>query len=160
MYDEDGNYQYVDENGDLTDTPVIDEEGDYFVIYDPEINANLEELFSKYQYKDITDIKLGEPPAEGEEDTRKSQLKELNDRWEDLKIESGSMSSIYIICGVIALLIVGYVVYIQIVKRKRRKLYWNDALASKPKKKAESDPDFSDTTLVAIEKAKKRDKNS
>lgn len=160
IYDEDGNYQYVDENGDLTDIPVIDEEGDYFVIYDPEINANLEELFSKYQYKDITDIKLGEPPAEGEEDTRKSQLKELNDRWEDLKIESGSMSSIYIICGVIALLIVGYIVYIQIVKRKRRKLYWNDAPASKPKKKAESDPDFSDTTLVAIEKAKKRDKNS
>jgi FtsZ-interacting cell division protein ZipA len=70
------------------------------------------------------------------------------------------MSSIYIICGVIALLIVGYIVYIQIVKRKRRKLYWNDAPTSKPKKKAESDPDFSDTTLVAIEKAKKRDKNS
>ena len=158
IYDEDGNYQYVDENGDLTDIPVIDEEGDYFVIYDPEIDANLEELFAKYQYKDITDIKLGEPPVEGEEDTRKSQLKELNDRWEDLKIESGSMSSIYIICGVIALLIVGYVVYIQIVKRKRRKLYWNDAPSSKPKKKAESDPDFSDTTLVAIEKAKKRDK--
>ena len=163
IYDDEGNYQYVDEDGNLTDVPVIDEDGDYFVIYDEAIIDNIGELFAKYQYKDLTNIKLGEKTPEmieSGQDTRKTQLKELNDRWEELKIESGSMVSIYIICGVIAAVIVGYIIYVQVVKRKRRKLYWNDAPASKPKKKAESDPDFSDTTLVAIEKAKKRDKNS
>ena len=157
--DDDGNYQYTLEDGKtIVDTPVINPNGDYFVIYDEEIESSMTELFAKYQYKDLTNIKLGEAPDAGKDDTRKSQLKELNDRWEELKIESGSMAGIYIVCGAIAALIVGYIVYIQIVKRKRRKLYWNDAPSSKPKKKAESDPDLSDTTIIAIEKAKKRDK--
>ena len=150
VYDDDGNYIYVDADGKVVETPVEDPDGDYFVIYDKGISANMDELFKAYQYKDLTKILLG--------NTGKSQLNELNSRWEELKIESGSMLEIYIICGVIAALIVGYIVYLQIVKRKRRKLYWNDAVASKPKKKEEKDPDFSDTTLVAIEKAKMRDK--
>ncbi len=168
IFDDDGNYQYTKEDGktliDITkEPPVIDPEGDYFIIYDEDITAKevMIELFGKYQYKDLTNIKLGELTPEMKEsgvDTRKTQLSELNDRWEELKIESGSMISIYIICGVIAALIVGYIVYLQIVKRKRRKLYWNDAPTSKPKKKEEQDPDFSATAQIAIEKAKKRDK--
>ena len=150
ILDDDDNYQYTDEDGNLVDTPQVDYGGDYFVIYDEEINKNLDELFSKYQYKDLTNIPL--------KNTDRSQLTELNNRWEELKIESGSMLTIYIICGIIALFIVGVVIYLQIIKRKRRKLYWNDTPTPKRKKKEEGNADFSDTTIVAIEKAKKRDK--
>ncbi len=161
IYNEDGSYKYTLEDGktivDKKDR-VIDYDGDYFVIYDEDVNANLTALFSKYQYKDLTNIKLGEPPQTGNEDTRKTQLDELNDRWEELKIESGSMASIYIICGVIAALIVGYIIYQQVIKKKRRKLYWAQTPTPKSRLKEDDNVDLSATQLIAVERAKKNKK--
>ncbi len=149
--DMDGNYvPKIDENGNM----IINPEGDYFVIYYSEFMDNLADMFDKYQYKDLTKIIL--KTGEGE----KSQLTILNEKWEDLKIESASMVGIYIVCGVIALAIIGFIVYAQVIKRKRRKLYWGEVPTPKARKKDEKDPDFSDTTLVAIEKAKKRENNT
>ena len=107
VLDEDGNYVLVlDEEGN----PIIDPDGDYFVIYDEELEDNLAYLFEKYAYRNLPQEKL--------------QL--LNNKWEEIKVDSESFGgAIYIICGAILLLIVVFAVYSYIVKCKRRRLYWN-----------------------------------
>ena len=83
---------------------------DFDVIYDSELEENLEYMFDTYAYRDLDDA------------TRKL----LNGKWEELKVDSESFGGgIYIICGVIAAAIVGFGVYCYVIKRKRRKLYWN-----------------------------------
>ena len=107
VLDEDGNYVLVlDEEGN----PIIDPDGDYLVIYDEELEDNLAYLFEKYAYRNLPQEKL--------------QL--LNNKWEEIKVDSESFGgAIYIICGAILLLIVVFAVYSYIVKCKRRRLYWN-----------------------------------
>ena len=83
---------------------------DFDVIYDSELEENLEYMFNTYAYRDLDD----------------STRKLLNSKWEELKVDSESFGGgIYIVCGVIAAAIVGFLVYCYIIKRKRRKLYWN-----------------------------------
>ena len=83
---------------------------DYSVIYDEELEQNLEYRFNKYAYRDLDD------------DTRKL----LNGKWEELKVDSDSFSvGIYIVCGVIAAVLIAFGVYCYIIKRKRRRLYWS-----------------------------------
>ena len=164
LEDDEGNYRLkLDANGN----PIYDPEGDYAVIYydfkapkvddpnTPEIDFMLpiDYMFERYMYKDLTNVMLTLNDG-----TETSQLNMLNHKWEQLKVQSTSMVGIYITCGIIAILIVGFIVYSIIIKRKRRKLYWNNTPTPKAKKKEDADPDFSDTTLVAIGKAKKREK--
>ena len=156
LEDDDGNYRLeLDENGN----PIYNPDGDYAVIYynfkTPSYDSRsaIDYMFDNYMYKDLTNEKL--VLSDGTEIT---QLNMLNDKWEQLKVQSTSMAGIYITCAVIAVLIIGFIVYTIIIKKKRRKLYWNNTPTPKSKKKEESDPDFSDTTLVAIQKSKKREK--
>ena len=84
-------------------------EDDYDVIYNEELEENLAYMFEHYAYRNLPEDKL----------------KLLNSLWEDLKVDSASFGSeIYIICGIIVALLIGFFVYRYIVKRKRRKLYW------------------------------------
>lgn len=93
------NQEYIDYLGD-----------DYEVIYNPEIMGNLEYMFNTYAYRNLSQDKL----------------KLLNSLWENLKVDSASFGGgIYIVCGVIAISLIAFGVYCYIVKRKRRKLYWN-----------------------------------
>ena len=49
----------------------------------------------------------------------------LNALWETLKVDSAAFGGeIYIICAVIAVLLIAFFVYLYIIRRKRRKLYW------------------------------------
>ncbi len=83
---------------------------DYDIIYDPEIEAQLDTLFSGYAYRNL--------PAD--------KLALLNNLWEELKVDSSSFSGgIYIISGVIALGITGFIVFLYVRKVRRRRLYWN-----------------------------------
>ena len=83
---------------------------DFDVIYDSELEENLEYMFDTYAYRDLDD----------------STRKLLNSKWEELKVDSESFGGgIYIVCGVIAMAIIGFGVYCYIIKRQRRKLYWN-----------------------------------
>ena len=83
---------------------------DYDVIYYSEFENNLDVMFDKYAYKDLDD------------DSRKI----LNDKWESLKVDSESFGGgIYIVCGVIAAVLIAFGVYCYVIKRKRRKLYWS-----------------------------------
>ena len=83
---------------------------DFSVIYDEELEQNLEYRFNKYAYRDLDD----------------STRKLLNSKWEELKVDSESFSiGIYIVCGVIAAALIAFGVYCYIVKRKRRRLYWS-----------------------------------
>lgn len=147
------NDEYVpvlDENGNL----IEDEEGDYFVIYNEEFENDLENMFAKYQYKDLTDVKVDYQGNKLE----KSQLTILNEKWENLKIESASMVEIYIICAVIAAGIIAFIVYVQVKKRRQRRFYWANVPTPTAKKKETLSPDLSETTQIALEKSKKRDK--
>jgi spermidine/putrescine transport system substrate-binding protein len=83
---------------------------DFDVIYDPDIEENIDDLFSNYAYRNL--------PAD--------KLALLNKLWEELKVDSSSFGGgIYIISGVIALAIVGFIVFSYVVKVRRRRLYWN-----------------------------------
>lgn len=83
---------------------------DFDVIYDSELEENLEYMFNTYAYRDLDD----------------STRKLLNSKWEELKVDSESFGGgIYIVCGVIAVAIIAFGVYCYVIKRKRRKLYWN-----------------------------------
>ncbi len=169
VFDENGKLA-LDENG----LPIIDTElyeqnleyvaaykdnlgEDYDVIYDKDFGFGMEdstkliEMFNEFAYKDLTHNYIS---VNGKEI---SNLEMLNDKWEDLKVASTSMIGIYIICLIIALALVAFVVYAQVVKRKRRKLYWAQTPTPRAKPKNEPNPDLSATQVVAIEKAKKRD---
>jgi spermidine/putrescine-binding protein len=144
--DEDGNYIVIcDEHGN----PLEDSEGDYFVIYNKEFENDLANMFKKYQYQDLTNINL-----KLDNGSTKSQLNILTEKWEKLKIESSSMVGVYVVCAVIAVIIVGFIVYVQIKKRRQRRLYWGNTPSAKSKKKEEN-PDLSETQVVAISKTKK-----
>ncbi|MBQ9744777.1 MAG: extracellular solute-binding protein [Clostridia bacterium] len=83
---------------------------DYDVIYDPDIEDNIDILFSKYAYRNLPTDKLAL----------------LNRLWEELKVDSSSFNGgIYIVSGVIALGIVGFIVFCYVRKVRRRRLYWN-----------------------------------
>ena len=85
-------------------------EDDFDVIYDEELEGNLEYMFATYAYRNL--------PTE--------RLRLLNSLWEELKVDSTSFGgSIYIICAVIALLLIAFGAYCYIIKRKRRRLYWD-----------------------------------
>ena len=111
-------------------------------------------MFAKYQYKDLTDVKVDYQGNKLE----KSQLTILNEKWENLKIESASMVEIYIICAVIAAGIIAFIVYVQVKKRRQRRFYWANVPTPTAKKKETLSPDLSETTQIALEKSKKRDK--
>ena len=162
-YDKDGEILLDDEDNYIFDldeygNKQIDYEGDYFVIYHKDFENDLEnpnklkDMFDKYAYKDLTNSYM--------EGTDVSNLDMLNESWEQLKVASTSMVGIYISCLVIALVIVAYIVYVQIKKRKQRRLYWANIPTPKAKPKDEPNPDLSATAVIAIEKAKKRDKDS
>ena len=86
-------------------------EDDFDVIYAEELEANLEYMFEHYAYRDLDD---------------KSRAA-LNTKWEELKVDSEAFDgSIYIICLVIVVGLVAFAVYSYIIKRKRRRLYWNN----------------------------------
>ena len=84
---------------------------DFDVIYDADIEENIDVLFSKYAYRNLPQDKLVL----------------LNKLWEELKVDSSNFGGgLYIISGVIALGIIGFIVYCYVIKVKRRKLYWNN----------------------------------
>ena len=86
-------------------------EDDFDVIYAEELEANLEYMFEHYAYRDLDD---------------KSRAT-LNSKWEELKVDSEAFDgTIYIICLVIVVGLVAFAVYCYIIKRKRRRLYWNN----------------------------------
>ncbi|MBE6675079.1 MAG: extracellular solute-binding protein [Ruminococcaceae bacterium] len=83
---------------------------DYDIIYHSEFETQLDTMFDTFAYRNL--------PTE--------DLRLLNSLWEDLKVDSASFGGgIYIICGVIAVALIAFAVYSYIIKRKRRKLYWN-----------------------------------
>ncbi len=85
-------------------------EDDYDVIYDPELEENLEYLFSTYAYRNLSPEKL----------------KMVNGLWEDLKVDSDSFDGgIYIVCVIILAILVAFGVYCYVIKHKRRRFYWN-----------------------------------
>ena len=150
LTDSEGNYILkYDENGE----PIVDPEGDYFVIYNADFENELLNMFEKFAYKDLTHsyVEL----SNGE---KKSNLTMLNEQWETLKIESTSMVGIYVICLIIAVGAIAYFVYTIIKKKRQRRFYWADTQTPKQVPKKQENPDFSETTVIAIEKAKKRDK--
>ena len=84
---------------------------DFDIIYDADIEENIDVLFSKYAYRNLPQDKLVL----------------LNKLWEELKVDSSNFGGgLYIISGVIALGIIGFIVYCYVIKVKRRKLYWNN----------------------------------
>lgn len=94
-------------------------EDDYDVIYDTELEENLEYMFGKYAYRNLSPEKL----------------RLINALWEDLKVDSESFGwGIYIVALVILIGIVAFGVYCYIIKRKRRRLYWNVEKAVKQEK--------------------------
>lgn len=86
-------------------------EDDFDVIYDEVLEENLEYMFNHYAYRDLSD----------------NARAILNNRWEELKVDSESFDGgIYVICLVILTGLVAFAVYCYIIKRKRRRLYWNN----------------------------------
>jgi spermidine/putrescine transport system substrate-binding protein len=84
---------------------------DFYVIYDEDIEENIDVLFSEYAYRNLPQDKLIL----------------LNKLWEELKVDYSNFGGgLYIISGVIALGIIGFIVYCYVIKVKRRKLYWNN----------------------------------
>ena len=82
---------------------------DYDVIYDSDLEGSLEYMFENYAYRNLPDEKL--------------HL--LNSLWETLKVDSAAFGGgIYIVCAVIAAVLIAFAIYAYIIKRKRRKLYW------------------------------------
>ena len=129
---------------------------DYETIYDPDfneivkvVNANgetveityIEYMFSTFAYRDLSD----------------ENRAKLNSLWESLKVDSESFGGeIYIICAVILVLLIGFIVYKYIEKRKRRRLYWN--IETQPKVTV-SRNDFSSTTMYNTVKEKIEEDN-
>ncbi len=123
---------------------------DYETIYDPDFNnvvtfenengetveaTYIEYMFNTYAYRDLSD---------------ESRAK-LNSNWESLKVDSASFGSeIYIICAVILMLLIAFIVYKYVERRKHRKLYWNNA--TQPKVVA-SRNDFASTAIYNAVKA-------
>ncbi len=108
---------YGSPNSLVTDNPEYKEYlgEDYYVIYDPDIEENIQTLFSGYAYRNL--------PAD--------KLALLNNLWEELKVDSSSFNGgIYIISGVIALGITGFVVFLYVRKVRRRRLYWTKSSKS------------------------------
>ena len=161
IYDENGNLvldqEAYDENLSYVETYMDNLGEDYDVIYDSDFgfgmenSTKLKEMFEKFAYKDLTHNYI---TVNGK---KVSNLDMLNSKWEQLKVASTSMTGIYVICSIIALAVFGFIFYVQIVKRKRRKLYWDSLPTPKAKTKEEINPDLSATQVIAIEKAKKRD---
>jgi spermidine/putrescine transport system permease protein len=101
-------------------------EDDYDTIYLPEFDnlydksskdgpTVLEYMFDNYAYRDLSD----------------DQRAKLNSLWEGLKVDSTSFDNrIYIICIVILVILIVAIVYAYVIKRTRRKYYWNN---EKPK---------------------------
>ena len=86
-------------------------EDDFDVIYAEILEANLEYMFDNYAYRDLSD---------------KSRAT-LNNKWESLKVDSEAFGGgIYIVCLVILAGLVAFAVYCYIIKRKRRRMYWNN----------------------------------
>ena len=92
---------------------------DYETIYDPSFNeamdntevTYIEYMFNTYAYRDLSDANRAR----------------LNELWEGLKVDSESFGGeIYIICAVILAVLIGFIVYSYVVRRKRRRLYWNN----------------------------------
>ena len=50
---------------------------------------------------------------------RPEKLELLNSLWEELKIESSVGTAIYVACGIVVLLVAGYLVFRAIRKKKR-----------------------------------------
>ncbi len=147
-------YVYIlDEEGNV----LLEDESDYSVIYhkdfenDEKNPEKLKNMFDTYAYKDLTGVIF-------DEETGITQLDMLNDYWDILKTKSSSMVDIYVICLIIAIGLVVYVVYVQVIKRKRRKLYWAQTPTPKLKQKEEDNVDLSATQVIAVEKAKKNKK--
>ena len=161
VYDENGNLVFdqeaYEENLSFVESYMDNLGEDYDVIYDSDFgfgmenSTKLKEMFEKFAYKDLTHNYI---TVNGK---NVSNLDMLNSKWEQLKVASTSMTGIYVICSLIALALFGFIVYVQIVKRKRRKLYWASLPTPKAKTKGEVNPDLSATQVIAIEKAKKRD---
>ncbi len=123
---------------------------DYELIYDPDFNniitvenqngeivemTYIEYMFNTYAYRDLSD---------------ESRAK-LNGLWEGLKVDSESFGGeIYIICAVILALLIGFIVYKYIERRKHRKLYWYNPTPPKP---VVSRGDFESTAMYNIVKA-------
>ncbi len=118
---------------------------DYDLIYDPDFNnlitvngeeiTYIEYMFNTYAYRDLSD---------------ESRAK-LNSLWEGLKVDSASFGSgIYIICAVILVLLIGFIVYKYIERRRHRRLYWNNAAQPKV---VVSRNDFNSTAMYDAVKA-------
>ena len=150
---EDPDEDILDEEGKV----LLEDESDYSVIYhkdfenDEKNPEKLKNMFDTYAYKDLTGVIF-------DEETGITQLDMLNDYWDILKTKSTSMVGIYVICLIIAIGLVVYVVYVQVIKRKRRKLYWAQTPTPKLKQKEEDNVDLSATQVIAVEKAKKNKK--
>ena len=122
---------------------------DYETIYDPDFNnivtvenekgemvemTYIEYMFGNFAYRDLSD----------------QDRATLNNLWESLKVDSESFDGdIYVICLIILALLIGFIVYKYIERRKRRKLYWNTE--SQPKVIV-SRNDFSSTTIYNVVK--------
>ena len=117
-------------------------DGDEEVIYDPIIEENIDELFGKYAYRNLS----------------KENLNTLNVKWEELKVDSGSFDpSIYIVSAVIAVGIIAFIVFKVVQKRKRRRLYWNTAPTSASKKPDDKANDsLSETVTIAIKRSQSK----
>ncbi len=123
---------------------------DYELIYDPDFNnvitiekengekvemTYIEYMFNTYAYRDLSDASRGK----------------LNGLWEGLKVDSESFGSeIYIICAVILILLIAFIVYKYIERRKHRRLYWNNPTPQKP---SISRYDFESTAIYNAVKA-------
>ena len=127
---------YASPNGSvINDSEYIDYLGeDYELIYDPDFNnivtvngkeqAYIEYMFNTYAYKDLSD---------------ESRAK-LNSLWEGLKVDSASFGSgIYVICAIILALLIAFIAYSYVIRRMRRKLYWNNPMPVKQKVLSRSD---------------------
>lgn len=109
-------------------------DSDYESIYLPDFNEVMENgqtvieyMFENFEYQDLSD----------------ESRAILNNLWEGLKVDSAAFGSgIYVVCAVILFMLIVLLVYSYVVKRKRRKLYWNNA---KPEKQS-----FSQTSTYQI----------
>lgn len=158
VYVLDENDEYVlDENGDPiieldeNGNPIIEyfDDGDYSVIYYEEFENSLGSMFNSYAFKDL-DTTVGASIT----------TQDLNGYWEGLKVDSGSFDgTIYIICGIILVGIIGFVVYYIVITKKRRKLYWNNSPSAPQEKAEEKDDSMSETVMIAAVKAEKKKKD-
>ena len=134
-------------NSVISDEEYLDYLGeDFETIYDPDFNnivtdkngnevTYIEYMFNTFAYRDLSDA---------------SRAK-LNGLWEGLKVDSESFGGeIYIICAVILVLLICFIVYKYIERRKHRRLYWNNAAQPKV---VVSRNDFNSTAMYNTVKA-------